>query len=67
MHGNEHPGSGDVAAADAIAKADVEIIARADVAHGGEAGHQGDAGIDGGVEGLFGDGFLQACRARACL
>ena len=64
MHGNEHPWAGDVAAANAIAKSDVEIISRADVAHGGEAGHQGDASIDGGIEGLLGDGFLQRVEPR---
>src|SRR5258705_3611228 len=48
-----------VAIADAVSKADVEIIPGADVAYGSEAGHQRHAGVDAGVERALSDGLLQ--------
>src|SRR5580704_3205848 len=59
VYGDEHARPRNVAVADSVSQAYVEIIAGADVAHGGETCHQRHAGVDAGVESALGDGFLQ--------
>src|SRR5262249_35010438 len=59
VNGDKHTRTGHFAIANGIAQADIDVVARADVSDGGDAGHQGDLGVGNGVEGLFGDWFLQ--------
>ena len=64
VHADQHARSRNDAFVDGVAQADVEIVLGADVTHGGEAGHERDARVDGGIDGLFRDGELQALEHR---
>lgn len=59
MNRDEHARAGYVAVGNGVAEADVEVLPRANVADGGEPGHERDTRVDTGVEGPFGNGFLQ--------
>ncbi len=60
VHGNEHARPGHDTVANGVAQADIEKVAGANVTHGSETGHEGDAGVCAGVQGPFGNRFLQA-------
>ncbi len=62
---DEHARTGNVAVRDGIAKADIDVIGRADVADSSETGHKRDARVDAGVQGALGDGLLQALKFGA--
>jgi hypothetical protein len=67
VRGDKHARTGDDAAVDAVAKADVDEVAGADITHGGEACHQGFARVRGGADGEFSDRHLEAFQGLAVI
>ena len=59
VHRDQHARARNLAVADGVAQADVDVVARAHVAHGGEAGHQRLAHDIDGVQRALRDGLLQ--------
>ena len=54
VDGDQHARAGDDAVGDGVAQPDVDVVARAHVAHGGEAGDQRPARVLGGADGVSG-------------